>query len=361
MKKFLFLFVALLPTMLFAGVQGALSGQFSVSATKKVYFSQGNLQYQASTNTFRFASAQYTRIGVSGNNNVSATYTGWIDWYGWGTGNNPTKKTEVSSEYSSFTDWGVNAISNGGNQANLWRTLTKAEWEYLFSGRANAASRRSMATVNDVKGYIFLPDSWSLPSGISFTADVQNSWTKNKYTSAQWQLMEQNGAVFLPKTASISENSSGPDNYYDTGWNGDDHCNYWSSTQASSVNAYVFQCFLSDYYISSHGVSVDGSKKYHRQGVRLVLDSDKNTTYTITTSASNGNVTGGGEYVNGASAQLTAIANECYEFVQWSDGNTDTPRTVTVTGDATYTAEFEKSTYTVKGEDSTGGKVKVEE
>ena len=38
--------------------EGALKGVFSVSSTKKVYFSQGNLQYRASTNTWRFADKQ---------------------------------------------------------------------------------------------------------------------------------------------------------------------------------------------------------------------------------------------------------------------------------------------------------------
>ena len=36
--------------------------EFSVSATKKVYFSQGNLQYQASTKTWWFAERQYDYI-----------------------------------------------------------------------------------------------------------------------------------------------------------------------------------------------------------------------------------------------------------------------------------------------------------
>ena len=127
MKKLILLLIAFVASIeiMHAGVQGALPGAFSVSATKKVYFSQGNLQYQASTKTWRFASAQYTRVGASGNNKISATYTGWIDWFAWGTGSNPISTSSSSS--SSFTDWGVNKIFNGGNQANLWRTLTKDE------------------------------------------------------------------------------------------------------------------------------------------------------------------------------------------------------------------------------------------
>ena len=51
-------------------IEGALPGLFSVSDNKKVSFSKGNLQYQASTNTWRFAEQQYL----------------YGDLFGWGTG-----------------------------------------------------------------------------------------------------------------------------------------------------------------------------------------------------------------------------------------------------------------------------------
>lgn len=72
-----------------------------------------------------------------------------------------------------------------------------------------------------------------------------------------------------------------------------------------------------------------------------------NLLYQITTSGTNGTITGGGEYVANTSATLTANPAECYAFARWSDGNTSNPRTVTVTGDATYTAIFEKVQYTI--------------
>lgn len=65
--------------------------------------------------------------------------------------------------------------------------------------------------------------------------------------------------------------------------------------------------------------------------------------HTITATSANpamGTVTGGGTYNGGATATLTAIPNTGYHFVQWQDGNTQNPRTITVTGDATYTATF---------------------
>ncbi|MBQ3676229.1 MAG: hypothetical protein II926_02525, partial [Bacteroidales bacterium] len=53
---------------------GAIKAAFSVSADKKVYFSKGNLQYQASTGTWRFAENQYDIIGED-NANISSTYS----------------------------------------------------------------------------------------------------------------------------------------------------------------------------------------------------------------------------------------------------------------------------------------------
>ncbi|MBQ6276932.1 MAG: leucine-rich repeat domain-containing protein [Bacteroidales bacterium] len=65
--------------------------------------------------------------------------------------------------------------------------------------------------------------------------------------------------------------------------------------------------------------------------------------YTITAVSANdeyGSVTGGGTYEEGATATLTAIPNQGYRFVSWSDDITDNPRTVTVTSDSTFVAAF---------------------
>lgn len=72
--------------------------------------------------------------------------------------------------------------------------------------------------------------------------------------------------------------------------------------------------------------------------------------YTITTGvnpAGAGSVTGGGTYQEGSSVTLTASANAGYSFSQWHDGNTENPRTIMVTGNATYTANFTQDNYTV--------------
>lgn len=67
------------------------------------------------------------------------------------------------------------------------------------------------------------------------------------------------------------------------------------------------------------------------------------TQYTITVNSANssmGSVSGGGTYNSGSTATLTAIANSGYRFDHWQDNNTQNPRTITVTGNAAYTAYF---------------------
>ncbi len=53
-----------------------------------------------------------------------------------------------------------------------------------------------------------------------------------------------------------------------------------------------------------------------------------------------GEVTGGGLYSNNTTITITATPYDGYSFLRWSDGNTDNPRTLTVTEDITLTAEF---------------------
>lgn len=68
--------------------------------------------------------------------------------------------------------------------------------------------------------------------------------------------------------------------------------------------------------------------------------------YTLTvTAGAGGTVSGSGTYNYGATATLKATPSAGYHFVKWSDGNTNASRTVTVTGDATYTATFEQDPY----------------
>ncbi len=72
--------------------------------------------------------------------------------------------------------------------------------------------------------------------------------------------------------------------------------------------------------------------------------------YSITINAENGSVSYPQTMCDDMS--LNATPDYGYNFVKWSDGNTDNPRTIELTQDITLTAEFAKNTYTISTESS---------
>lgn len=66
----------------------------------------------------------------------------------------------------------------------------------------------------------------------------------------------------------------------------------------------------------------------------------KKTVSLSVSPAGAGTVTGGGQYDEGASATLKAVAASGFHFVKWSDNNTSATRTVTVNGDLSLQAIF---------------------
>lgn len=225
---------------------GASNALFSVSATKKIHFSRGNLQYKASTGTWRFAESQLDFVGDA-NAAISATNSGWIDLFaygtsGWNSGVNAYMPYSASWDFQDYlrnvdltgnyaeADWGWhNAISNGGNQTHMWRTMTAAEWQYLL-GRSG---KWGLATIGgNTRGMIILPDNWVTPSGLTWTAgnSTYGYYDDNTYTASQWQQMEDAGAIFLPAAG----DREGDDNISNVGWRG----NYWSASHDSETEDY---------------------------------------------------------------------------------------------------------------------------
>ena len=240
--------------------EGAIPGKFTIEiGGKEVYFSQGNLQYQASTNTWRFAENQYDLLGEL-NANISSTYSGWIDLFGWGTSgyHNESDIYNVHYQpYSSFFgvafdqepgytinrsgygpsygesiegsnanyDWGINnAISNGGGEPNQWRTLTQVEWNYIVHERNTSSGiRYAKAQVNGVAGMILLPNDWSASVySLNNTNTSYANYEDNVISEAEWKnVFEPKGAVFLPAAGVRMETSvimgtsySGPTGFY---------------------------------------------------------------------------------------------------------------------------------------------------
>ena len=269
---------------------GAINGKFTINEDgDQVYFSQGNLQYQASTDTWRFAENQWDYVGED-NSNISQTYDGWIDLFGWGTSSfhNPsdpynvyyqpwsTSDSEVNGEYNDYGygpsmnmldpcltgtsanyDWGVyNSISNGGNAVNTWRTLTQPEWAYILNTRSTASGIRfAKAQVSDVNGVILLPDDWIADIyNLSNTNSISASFNSNMLSASQWSAIESVGGIFLPTAGGRYGTTVG-----DVGSRGF----YWLSSSNSSCCAYYV-------YIYDSGIYLVNYKRYLGRSVRLV-------------------------------------------------------------------------------------------
>lgn len=278
---------------------GMLKGEFSVSGTKKVNFSQGNLQYRPTNVSWRFAEQQYEIIGENNNFQIrsgAATYPDWIDLFTWGSSGYKGRYTHKGYDYDiqeeeawvhevnfdisgTNYDWGVyNGISNGGNKPGLWRALTDDEWEYLLHTRSSASSKYGVAMVNGVSGIVLLPDKWTLPQGVTFTSGVANAsgeeyyQTVNNYTTEQWEKMENAGAVFLPAAGYLSMGHNG---YGYVGTVKDKEKGYyWSSSCYSEDDGYeyTYETDPSMLYITSSLVSVFSRGSYMGFSVRLVRD-----------------------------------------------------------------------------------------
>lgn len=86
---------------------------------------------------------------------------------------------------------------------------------------------------------------------------------------------------------------------------------------------------------------------YGATNVRLSYGTNSYKITVASESTTKGTVSGGGTYVYGKTATIKATPKTGYSFSKWSDGNTSASRTVTVSGDKTYTAYFTANKYTI--------------
>jgi len=246
-----------------------LPGLFSVTTTKKVRFSPGNLQavYNSSSKsyTWQFAQHQYDYIGNKAGNTTIGNQTNGavVDLFGWSTSatNYGINTSEDARDYSgNFKDWGATMGSG-------WRTLSSTEWNNLCgwgsgAGNRTQTNRFAKAMVNGVKGFLIFPDGYNGTTevtgvtGIATVNATYASFPTSSIPAATWTTMEAAGCVFIP-AAGYRDGSI----VSSAGSSGD----YWSSTPYGKSDAYYI-CF------GSFAVVVDYVYRYSGQSVRLVRE-----------------------------------------------------------------------------------------
>jgi hypothetical protein len=238
-------------------------GIFSVSPTKKVSFSQGNLQYIQSVKTWQFARNQLEYTGYRHYKDGQIADT--VMYFGWSAKNSKAPwgislSIELSDYAGAFLDWGTNAI--GCDTANTWRTLTEEEWLYLCNERPAARQLLGLAQIEAITGLVLLPDNWVAPEGITFTATTSNS-EANVYSLQQWLAMEAAGAVFLAPTGYF--------NHKLTNMRGVDFNGYYRVGTLAPDGRQIYAFYKPDGFIDAHSGSNDGNL-FYAFPVRLVHD-----------------------------------------------------------------------------------------
>ncbi len=216
---------------------GALTGKFSVSASKQIQFSKGNLYYDGSK--FNFETNQYDV-----QNSWSTSHVSHFFW-------SKDASVAYAASYSEsgtsgsdvfFTNADGFTVNVGGAEQSGWRTLSKDEWTYLFNNH-----NKKWITVCGQTGYAIAPD------GVSADA-IAGSYT----TDTDWKTAQDAGIVFLP--AAGSRSGSSVSNVGRLGY-------YWSSSAYDGNFAY-------DVYFNSSSVSPGSyDSRYYGFSVRLITES----------------------------------------------------------------------------------------
>ena len=219
---------------------GGLFGELSVGNNKKVYFSKGNLYYNYTSDKYYLEENQYIGTGLAFwcANKGSA----FLNTYN--SLNTDTQKDILFTNDGSVSSKEDFTINVGGEEQKGWRTLSYAEWLYLFNtrtvngGTGNGKSYSLNITYGENMGLVLYPDDYT-GEPLSGTVTV---------------LPE--GVVFLPAAGYRDNNGA-----YDLGVSG----NYWASSTAESNYGDGLQ-FTSD------RVSFNSQRRGKGSSIRLVTD-----------------------------------------------------------------------------------------
>ena len=213
---------------------------------------------------------------------------------------------------------------------------------------------------------------------IDNTGVLQYSIDNGKCEGAGLAVNSDNSKLFICGSTSILE--------YDVVWDGKTPA--LALKQTHTISDRYVSTLSFDYagnLLACTGASYSGTDSDVMRLIQYTIPTDKNTCevpakkayivtkkeadvtlYTVTTQVvGEGSITGNlGTYEAGASAELTAVANEHYDFVNWTGdvNSTENPLTITVDGNKNITANFAKKQYTltVQANDPTKGSVALD-
>ena len=241
-------------------------------------------------------------------------FTAWHD----GITANP--RTVLVSQDSTFSaNFAVNIynISVASNNNTMGGVLGNGSYNYLSSATVSATANFGYHFVQWTDGVTDNPRTFVVLSDSSFVAQ----FAPNNYSVAvsandtAMGTVYGNGVYSYNSIASISAVPSF--GYHFVQWNDGDTSNPRLVTVLGNAS------YTAQFAINSYAVSVTSANPLM------------------------GTASGGGSFVHGANTYITATASYGYHFTQWNDGNTDNPRLISVTQNASYVAQFAINSYSV--------------
>ena len=255
---------------------------------------------------------------------ISATANLGFQFNGWDDGNNDNPRTIIVEEDITFTA-----------HFGIQQCLIKTEVTPDGAGSVNGGGTYDYGTTIHLTAH-------------SNTGYVYSMWDDGIMDNPRSVFVEGNAtytAVFTPLQYEITTECDPVEGGSVTGAGTYDYGSTAVLT-ATPNNNYIFLCWSDGIASNPRNVTVTGNANY-----KALFHLNGTPQYTINVLANDpelGTVTGSGTYPEGTTIDISATPNTGAYFTGWDDGNTDNPRSVTVTQDMTFTAIFtEVQTFTI--------------
>ena len=238
----------------------------------------------------------------------------------WNDGNTDNPRTVVATRDSLFTaifDYNQYSVSVISLDSNMGEVSGEGSFNYLHECTVVAMAKYGYHFSSWTDGDTHIVRTFTLTQDTVFSA----VFSKNMYTITGLSGNSSRGLVtggetvdYLDSVTLIATPSYG---YHFTQWNDGD-----------TSNPRIIEASRDSVLVASFG--------FNKYNVLLNVDSN---IY--------GNVYGSGMYNYLSQCNIFATANYGYHFTVWNDGDTNNPRTLTLTQDTMFTALFAKNTYSV--------------
>ena len=216
---------------------------------------------------------------------------------------------------------------------------------YLFSCDGENISPTNQVNIEYNKSHGYVSGAGGYISG---SEAILTATPKEGYHFVRWSDGNTNATRTITVTENITLTAEFEINVYDVTLTAENGTVIGSAKYAHGANATIM-------VIPNEGYKFDRWSDGNTDNPRTIVVTQNvilhavclNVIYNVTLTAENGTFIGAGEYGHGTEATITAVPNEGYHFVRWSDGNINATRTITVTSHISLSAEFEINVYDV--------------